>query len=281
MAARRLGFGELYEAFHACRTLSDAFDEGTAWPLKPLTETLLPLVTAADVARHQLIPRLLKANPALRDRAAAAGETKDLLADLSRGVSSLVAVVHGGGPGSVGAALRVADSEGLAELDDRIRDALCEPAGPACHALDEDQRKALSDYLGCDLQEVRAYLTYLEDRSPFSTQQGVKGAEFPDVLVVLDDEEGNYTLFSYDKLLNLKPLSKTDLQRSAAGEETVLARTWRLLYVCASRARRALAIVLYATDVDAAVAALRNTGLPSTQSVWTLDKMTSSQPPSE
>lgn len=268
MAARRLGFGELYEAFHASRTLRDAFDEGTAWPLTPFRD-LLPLVTAADVARHQLIPLLLKANPALRDRAAAAGETKDLLVGLSSAVSSLAAVVRAGGPGSVGAALRIADSGGLAELDDRLQDALRDPAGLACHALDEDQQKAVSDYLRCDVQEVRAYLTYLEDRSPFSTQQGVKGAEFPDVLVVLDDEEGNYSLFSYDKLFKLKPLSKTDLQRAAAGEETVLARTWRLLYVCASRARRALAIVLYATDVDAAVEALRNTGLPNTETVWT------------
>jgi DNA helicase II / ATP-dependent DNA helicase PcrA len=65
------------------------------------------------------------------------------------------------------------------------------------------------------------------------------------VLVVLDDEEGNYSLFSYDKLLKLKPLSRTDLEHAAAGDDTVLGRTWRLLYVCASRARRALAIVLY------------------------------------
>jgi DNA helicase II / ATP-dependent DNA helicase PcrA len=98
--------------------------------------------------------------------------------------------------------------------------------------------------------------------------------------MVLDDEEGNYSLFSYDKILNLKPLSRTDLQRAAAGEDTVLTRTWRLLYVCASRARRALTIVLYATDVDAAVVALRDIGLPSSQSIWTLDKMTSSSSPS-
>ena len=270
MAARRLGFGDLYEAFHASRTLRDAFDEGTAWPLTPFRD-LLALVTAAAVARQQLIPLLLKANPALRDRASAAGETRDLLAGLSSAVSSLAAVIGAGGPGSVGAALYIADSGGLAELDDRLRDALRDPAGPACQALDEDQQKAVSDYLQCDVQEVRAYLTYLEDRSPFSTQQGVKGAEFPDVLVVLDDEEGNYSLFSYDKLLNLKPLSPTDRNRAAAGEETVLARTWRLLYVCASRARRALAIVLYASNVEGAAEALRKTGLPNTQAVWTLD----------
>jgi DNA helicase II / ATP-dependent DNA helicase PcrA len=273
MAARRLGFGQLYEAFHGSRTLRDAFDEGTAWPLTPFRETLLPLVKAADTARHQLIPLLLKANPALRDRAVAAGETRDLLADLSTNVANLAAVAHSGGPGSVGAALRLADAGALVELDERLSDALCEPPGPAYQELAEDQQQALSEFLRCDVQEVRDYLSYLEDRSPFSTQQGIKGAEFPDVLVVLDDEEGNYSMFSYDKLLKLKPLSQTDVERAAAGEETVLDRTSRLLYVCASRARRALAIVLYATDVDAAVVALRDTKLPNTQRVWTLENM--------
>jgi len=279
MAARRLGFDGLYEGFHASGTLRDAFDEGTAWPLTVFRELLLPLVAAAGNARHQLVPLLMKANPGLRDRTASADETKHLLADLSKAVSSLAAVVQAGGAGSVGDALRIADSEGVVELDVRLRDALREPVGAAYEALDQDQQTALSAYLQCDVREVHAYLTYLEADSPYSTQQGIKGAEFPDVLVVLDDEEGNHSLFSYDKLLKLKPLSKTDLDNAAAGADTVLARTWRLLYVCASRARRALAVVLYASDVDAAVTALRASGLPGTQNVWTLDKMPSGRPP--
>jgi DNA helicase-2/ATP-dependent DNA helicase PcrA len=281
MAARRLGFAGLYETFHASRALSDAFDEGTAWPLTPFRETLLPLVAAAESARYQLIPLLLKANPTLRDRATSAETAKNLLADLSKAVSELVSIVLQGGVASVGDALRVADSKGLLEVDARLRGALRDPVGPAYEALDEDQQKALSAYLQCDAQEVRKYLAYLEADSPYSTQQGIKGAEFQDVLVVLDDEEGNYSLFSYDKLLKLKPLSKTDLDRAAAGDDTVLARTWRLLYVCASRARRALAIVLYASDTEAAVAALRASQLPGTENVWTLAEMTSEQTSSD
>lgn len=46
MAARRLGFDGLYEAFHASRSLRDGFDEGTAWPLTVFRESILPLVTA-------------------------------------------------------------------------------------------------------------------------------------------------------------------------------------------------------------------------------------------
>ena len=277
MAARRLGFAGLYEGFHASPALRDAFNEGTAWPLTVFRESLLPLVAAARSARHQLVPLLMKANPALRDRAASADKTKHLLADLSKTVSSLVDVVEAGGSGSVGEALRIASSNDLVELDSRLRDALSEPVGAAYEALDESQQKALKAYLRCDVREVQAYRDYLEAGSPYSTQQGIKGAEFPDVLVVLDDEESNYPLFSYDKLLKLKPLSNTDQENAAAGTDTVLARTWRLLYVCASRARRALAVVLYASDVDAAAGALRASGLPGTENVWTLENMSLSK----
>src|SRR5262249_27459009 len=89
MAAPRLGFDGLYESFHASRTLRDAFNEGTAWPLTVFRESIRPLVEAAGSARHQLIPLLMKANPALRDRAASSGQTKDLFAGLSKAVSSL------------------------------------------------------------------------------------------------------------------------------------------------------------------------------------------------
>jgi hypothetical protein len=76
--------------------------------------------------------------------------------------------------------------------------------------------------------------------------------------------ESNYLLFSYDKLFNLKPLTKAYLQGAAAGEKNVLDRACRLLPVCAAVAT-GLAIVLYVTDVYAAVEALRDAGPPSTR----------------
>jgi len=52
----------------------------------------------------------------------------------------------------------------------------------------------------------------------------------------------------------------------------VLDRTRRLLYVCVSRATDALAIVLFAQDVDAAVAAME-AGIASGQTIRTLDEI--------
>jgi hypothetical protein len=89
-----------------------------------------------------------------------------------------------------------------------------------------------SDALGGRASTVGLVLvgasSYISQESPYSTQHGVKGAEYKDVIVVLDDDEGRHNQFSYDKFFGLKPLSP--------GDATHLARTRGLLYVCASRA---------------------------------------------
>jgi DNA helicase-2/ATP-dependent DNA helicase PcrA len=71
-------------------------------------------------------------------------------------------------------------------------------------------------------------------------------------LVVLDDEEGNFSQFSYGKYFGFVPLSERDRENIDAGRESVLDRTLRLFYVCCSRAVKDLAVVLFVPDVDAA-----------------------------
>jgi len=96
------------------------------------------------------------------------------------------------------------------------------------------------------------YYKYINDESPYSTHQGIKGAEFERVLVILDDEEGRHNQFSYEKLLELKEPSKTDLDIQKQGKGTVMDRTRRLFYVCCSRAKKDLAVVLNSADVKSA-----------------------------
>jgi DNA helicase-2/ATP-dependent DNA helicase PcrA len=120
---------------------------------------------------------------------------------------------------------------------------------------------ALDAFAACDVSELPAYFQYIRQQSPYSTQHGTKGAEFRKVIVVLDDEEGNYSLYSYEKLFRTKPLSDTDRKNLAAGSDWVLERTRRLLYVCVSRAVESLAVVLFASDVAAAETALWESGI--------------------
>lgn len=51
----------------------------------------------------------------------------------------------------------------------------------------------------CPAQQFSGYRNYTQQLSPFSTHQGIKGAEFERVLVVLDDDECTHVQFSYDE----------------------------------------------------------------------------------
>src|SRR5205085_10996373 len=56
---------------------------------------------------------------------------------------------------------------------------------------DQDaELESMKAFLACPAREFIGYDEYLSQESPFSTHQGVKGAEFERVILVLDDEEG-------------------------------------------------------------------------------------------
>ena len=70
--------------------------------------------------------------------------------------------------------------------------------------------------------------------SSFDTHQVGKGLEFPRVMVILNGEEAGGFLFSYDKLLGVKPASDR-VKNQHEGKDDSSARS-RLLYVTCSRA---------------------------------------------
>lgn len=116
-------------------------------------------------------------------------------------------------------------------------------------------------FLSCPVRQFLPYEVYVAEESPFRTQQGIKGAEFDRVLVVLDDEEGTHTQFSYEKYLGLKPPSDTDLKNLRDGKETTVDRTRRLFYVSCTRALKDLAVVLFTADPGTAAVSLRHVGI--------------------
>jgi len=96
--------------------------------------------------------------------------------------------------------------------------------------------------------QIEKYDRYIRRESPFDTHQGVKGLEFPRVMVIISDEEARGFMFSYSKLFGAKGASKTDTENEASGRETSMDRTRRLFYVTCSRAEQSLAVVYYASD---------------------------------
>ncbi|MFJ4032243.1 UvrD-helicase domain-containing protein [Streptomyces griseoluteus] len=88
--------------------------------------------------------------------------------------------------------------------------------------------------------EVLALRQYVEENTPFSTQHGVKGAEYPTVLAVF----GGWALYNFPRMLadfpNRGALGGDDLKR--------FERSRNLFYVASSRARENL-IALFTTEL--------------------------------
>lgn len=266
MAARRLGFEALYEAAHdkAPDSIKQPFAEGDLWILGPLRDYLLPLMGAHLNGQSYAVMSLLRRySPLLRRDSITTSNVKEVLLGLRRAVDQLVVHFSNESTTAIVDVLRFAVSSGLLALDDRLSGFLNEPKaeGAQTDEMPQDKGIAISRILACPAVQVRAYSKYIEGESPYATQHGIKGTEFSRVMVILDDDEGRYNLYSYDKLFNLRPLSKADSANIEEGKDSILDRTRRLFYVCCSRAREDLVVVLYSQQPDRAIAAIRQSAI--------------------
>jgi DNA helicase-2/ATP-dependent DNA helicase PcrA len=255
MAAKRLGFPSLYAALNdrAPQSLSEGIADGSAWPLRPFVQQLLPLIVASRAGDQFTIMSILRANsPCLEPDRLRGQAVAPVLAALQHAIEQLAALLVDGSAATVRDVLVHVRNTELVALDDRFAAHLLE------HPADNGSEgfANVEAFLECDVGELWAHRKYILEESPFATHHGVKGAQFERVLVVLDDEEASYNQYSYGKYLGYTPLSDTDEANIAEGKESVLDRTRRLFYVCCSRAVKDLAVVLFAPDVAAARAAV-------------------------
>ncbi|MDV3876911.1 DNA/RNA helicase [Elizabethkingia anophelis] len=84
--------------------------------------------------------------------------------------------------------------------------------------------------------EFQKLYEYLEGQTPFSTQHKTKGAEFDNVLVVLDN--GGWNNYNFGNLF------------LETGSATVLDRTQKIFYVCCTRAKENLAVFFHNPDAQ-------------------------------
>lgn len=82
--------------------------------------------------------------------------------------------------------------------------------------------------------EFQKLYEYLEGQTPFSTQHKTKGAEFNNVLVILDN--GGWNNYNFGNLF------------LETGSESVLDRTQKIFYVCCTRAKENLAVFFHNPD---------------------------------
>jgi len=257
MAGRRMGFEGIFTPLYSVEHLRTGLLDGTLPVLKLFFDNVNPILQAAKTSddfilmeivrlRSPLLdPKYMKDAPNQLALLEAVGAATQALCDLFEGNDPLIEdVVH------------VLIETGLLSIPDRLLAAVLlgttTDAPPDTSDRDALETHAYQVVLGRRYSEMAAFAGYAQGLSPFDTHQGVKGLEFPRVMVILNDEEAGGFLFSYDKLLGVKPASDNDIKNQREGKDDSLARTRRLLYVTCSRAEESLAIVVYTTQPEVA-----------------------------
>ncbi len=269
MAAKRLGFGDLYAALNdnAPDSFKNGFLDGTAWPVRPFKNFVVPLASAiVNEDEFEVMKVLRMQSQLLRKENLSGVNVAERLTALRAFTQQLEAMMKPSSDATNGDVLRLVRDLQVIELDPRILSYLEIQDAPqagaeagADNAREDDDGEeltkeisAMEAFLSCPASQFWGYYKYINDESPFSTQQGIKGAEFERVLVILDDDEGTHAQFSYEKYLGIKPLSARDQANLRAHKETAVERTRRLFYVCCTRALKDLIVVLFTDAIEAA-----------------------------
>ena len=258
MAANRLGFGGLYAALNdsAPEWMKQGFQDGSAWPLRPFLSFVLPLCDAVTSGDEFGAMVLLRAySPKFARQALVGTDVAGMLREVRQAVVQLSELMEPGGE-SIRGVLKHIHQHKLLTLDERLLRMMEEPvdAEPVADGTEvaSDGAVQVNTFLACAASELLPYRGYLLDKSAFATQHGVKGAEFDRVMVVMDDANSDYNLYSYEKYFDLVELSPKDIENAQQGIDNVVDRTRRLLYVCCTRAKRDLVLVLFTNNVEGA-----------------------------
>ncbi|KJZ43003.1 UvrD-helicase domain-containing protein [Pseudomonas fluorescens] len=247
MAGRRMGFEKLFTPLYAVEHLQTGLLDGTLPALRIFSEGVLPILTAKN--DHFLLLEAVRSRSPLFSKDVLQS-TGDQLAHMQRvkdATHALLSLFERSDPTLCEVATLLLQTQ-LLDVPDNLIGAMV--LGAPGEAPDPEDTNAMTNYayqlfLERPFSELAAFASYADGLSPYGTHQGVKGLEFPRVMVVINDEEAGGFLFSYDKLLGVKEPTKTDRDNERDGKDNALARTRRLLYVTCSRAEKSLAIVVY------------------------------------
>lgn len=247
MAAVRLGFKDFYELFYNVPKYKMSFLQGEIPEMSLFSNNLFPLLSMIKEGNETGVLSLLKKTSPLLEAVAdkvypsTLKEIKTIIDYIKTinpfemKVSDIISFVH---------------KKKLFTLPAIILEAL--NANGNVSEDDTPEFKAWVEAMQMPLVQIKMYDDYVNDRTSYATHQGVKGLEFPRVMVLIDDNEAKGYTFSYDKLFEVVPLSPTDIKNRELGKENTIDRTSRLFYVTCTRAKESLAIVMYTSDPEKA-----------------------------
>lgn len=97
-------------------------------------------------------------------------------------------------------------------------------------------------------KEFKNLYSYLEGYVPLSTQHKIKGTEFDNVLLIL--ENGDWNNYNFMYLLNPSIKSKLTPPKQRSFD-SILKKTQKLFYVCCTRAKKEL--IIYYPDSNPSI----------------------------
>ncbi len=261
MAAKRMDFAELFEPLYKVDDFKTGLRDGSLPFLRFFSELVWPLVKAKRAANDFAVATVVrKWSPLLSEKALkAAGAAQMRLASVA--VGDLTSIFTETTKPSFSDVLQVVAKHNLFEIPESLHPFIesavvglstAENVALVDEDADEGSEKldGIRAFLSAPFEQIERYSEYVTGEAPFGTHQGVKGLEFPRVVVVIDDEDAGGFLFSYEKLFGVKERTDTDLKNEQAGVETGIDRTRRLFYVTCSRSKKSLSVVAYSSNPE-------------------------------
>lgn len=248
MAASRFGFFELYMPLSNSKKFDTSLREGSIPELSILSKLVFPLLVAYQSGNDFEVAKIIRKNsPLLNKEVFITGLNNqvELLRKAEEAVELLMKLWNDGKVPTCLEVLKSIRDTGLFKVGNRVDEVLAD------YSQDENEKiTALRTALSAPFYELERYALYVSDNTRFATHQGVKGLEFPRVMVILDDAQARGFLFSYEKLFGVKAQSDTDEKNAHDGKDTSITRTARLFYVACTRAKKSLAIVAYTENEE-------------------------------
>ena len=271
MAARRGGFDCFFEPLYRIPNFRTGLLDGTLNGVAFFTQQVLPLVQAMKSGDRFAVARIVKDHSPIVSPKKLSGSMNSSaeIRKAGRSVKSMFSQWNDGADPILLDVLKVLDHKGLFSIPDVFAPILsdADEQGEKVESVPtdaEDDRNpevdAWREALSVPFSQLEAYAEYISDRSPFGTHQGIKGLQFPRVMVILDDNEARGFMFSYEKLLGAKAPTKTDEENRREGKDTSVDRTCRLFYVTCSRAQRSLAVIVYTKEADKVASHMSSVG---------------------
>ena len=259
MIARRLGFSEMHQLFtgeYASSRAQKDYESGEHALLKPFVKALWPLVERYENDDFRSVMNILREHSPAFDLEGE-NEQKSLKEMLELAKSLVKELSERWDSDELGTILRFARDNLICNLSDKLLEELDrEPMQEAFEKNEHSTEKGrwLADRVfEMNTSQIARYVDFVNDNTPFSTQHGVKGEEYSDVVVVFDDTEAAWNTYSFSKTLTPGT--------SGEGTEGQLNRSKKLAYVCFSRAEINLKVILFTPNPASAKAELIGAGL--------------------